>query len=43
MRATRDASADLLDELRETMSEGLEEVNKRVDELMKRRKEKKAE
>lgn len=41
--ATREASTDLLDELRETMSEGLEEVNKRVDELMMKRREKKAE
>ncbi len=41
--ATREASTDLLDELRETLSEGLEEVNKRVDDLMKKRKEKKAE
>ncbi len=39
--ATRGASTDLLDELRETLSEGLEEVNKRVDDLVKKRKEKK--
>ncbi|UCC73951.1 MAG: hypothetical protein JSV86_05175 [Gemmatimonadota bacterium] len=38
--ATRGASTDLLDELRETLSEGLEEVNKRVDDLMRKRKEK---
>ncbi|UCF19119.1 MAG: hypothetical protein JSU87_14495 [Gemmatimonadota bacterium] len=41
--ATRDASSELLDELRATLSEGLEEVNKRVDDMMKKRKEKKAE
>lgn len=39
--ATRGASTDLMDELRETLSEGLKEVNKRVDDLVKKRKEKK--
>jgi len=41
--ATRGASTELLDELRETLSEGLEEVYKRVDDLVKSRKEKKGE
>ncbi|MGD2152769.1 MAG: hypothetical protein PVG79_05835 [Gemmatimonadales bacterium] len=36
--ATRGASTDLLDELRETLSEGLQEVNKRVDDLVQKRK-----
>jgi len=39
--ATRGASTELLDELRETLSEGLQEVNKRVDDLVQRRKGKK--
>jgi hypothetical protein len=39
--ATRGASTDLLDELRETLSEGLKEVNKRVDDLVQKRKGKK--
>ncbi|MGD2216807.1 MAG: hypothetical protein PVJ64_08620 [Gemmatimonadales bacterium] len=39
--ATRGASTDLLDELRETLSEGLSEVNKRVDDLVQKRKAKK--
>jgi gas vesicle protein len=39
--ATRGASTDLLDELRETLTEGLKEVNKRVDDLVKKRKAKK--
>ena len=40
--ATRSASADLMGEMQETISEGLQEMNKRVDTLMKKRKEKKA-
>jgi gas vesicle protein len=39
--ATRGASTELLDELRETLSEGLKEVNKRVDDLVQKRKGKK--
>jgi anion-transporting ArsA/GET3 family ATPase len=39
--ATRGASTDLMDELRETLTEGLKEVNKRVDDLVKKRKAKK--
>ncbi len=41
--ATRGASTELLDELRETLSEGLKEVNKRVDDLVQKRKGKKEE
>jgi gas vesicle protein len=39
----REASTVLMAELQETLSEGLQEVNKRVDELVKRRRAKKAE
>jgi anion-transporting ArsA/GET3 family ATPase len=39
--ATRGASTEFLDELRETLSEGLREVNKRVDDLVQKRKGKK--
>ncbi len=39
--ATRGASTELLDELRETLSEGLQEVNKRVDDLVQKRKARK--
>jgi anion-transporting ArsA/GET3 family ATPase len=39
--ATRGASTDLMDELRETLTEGLKEVNKRVDDLVKKRTAKK--
>jgi gas vesicle protein len=39
--ATREASTQLMVELQDTLSEGLSEVNKRVDDLMKKRKEKK--
>jgi len=41
MKATKEASADLFGEIQENLSEGLQEVNKRVDEMMKKRKEKK--
>jgi len=43
MEATKAASADLFGELRESLTEGLQEANKRVDELVKKRKEKKQE
>lgn len=36
--ATRGASNELMDELRETLTEGLKEVNKRVDDLVQKRK-----
>jgi hypothetical protein len=38
--ATRNASTELLDELRETLSDGLKEVNKRVDDIVQKRKKK---
>jgi len=41
MEATKAASADLFSEVQESISEGLQEVNKRVDEMVKKRKEKK--
>ncbi len=41
VEATKAASADLFGELQESLSEGLQEVNKRVDELVKKRKEQK--
>jgi len=41
MKATKEASADFFGEIQENLSEGLQEVNKRVDEMMKKRKEKK--
>jgi hypothetical protein len=39
MKATREASTVLLGELQETLADGLAEINKRVDELVKKRKE----
>jgi hypothetical protein len=39
--ATRKASTELMGELQESVSEGLKEINKRVDDLMQKRKEKK--
>jgi hypothetical protein len=41
MEATKTASADLFSEVGESLNEGLQEMNKRVDELVKKRKEKK--
>lgn len=41
MQATRTASTALLAELQETLNEGLAEVNKRVDDMVKRRRERK--
>ncbi len=42
MKSTRAASTDLLGELQETLTEGFAEVNKRVDDLVKKRKARKA-
>jgi predicted nucleic acid-binding Zn-ribbon protein len=39
--ATREASNQLMTELQESLSEGLREVNKRVDDIVKKRQEKK--
>ena len=39
--ATREASNQLMTELQESLTEGLQEVNKRVDDMVKRRREKK--
>jgi len=39
--ATREASTQLMAELQESLTEGLQEVNKRVDDMVKKRREKK--
>ena len=39
--ATREASNQLMTELQESLTEGLQQVNKRVDDMVKRRREKK--
>ncbi len=40
VRATKHASGELFSELQETLSEGLEEVNKKIDDMRERRKKK---
>lgn len=40
MYTTRQASTELLSELQETLNEGLAEVNKRMDDMIRRRREK---
>lgn len=43
VRVTREASTEFLDELRQTLSEGLEEVNRRMDDIAQKRRQKKEE
>jgi cob(I)alamin adenosyltransferase len=42
VKATREASVQMFGELQESLNEGLQEINKRFDDVVKKRKEKKS-